>query len=316
MYILLVIPILIVLMALAILLLLFKKWKLAISTFILACAINIYTKQVPFPLSYFGQSPDHNVKLLTYNVHGSGDGFGAKAKDFEKLITEADPDVVYLTEYYEANADSLDKCLKRHFTNTYLEWGNGERLYTNWRIAGAKHIMVEMNDEYSDDIKKAINTSWIYRFVLVNDANSTRNDIFDSRHEEYVDESRKNTKVDSIILYTCHLETNNYGAIRDSISDKGWRLAKHLQKFIGATKKGYEIRKLETDCIYNSLLEEDCRKVIVMGDMNDINGSYTIKNLKAQDSRMLGGKVDSDMDVHSIHTIYYLDWTIFFIPNL
>lgn len=319
--ILLVIPILALLIIIGLLLLIFKKWKTGILLLFIAFVLNEYTEQIPIsPLSLSqNEGNGETITILGYNIHASGEGFEEKAKAFESLILKEKPDLVYLTEYYENNSSALDEKLKNHFTNTYLEWGNGERLYTNWRIVGVRHLKVEKQDEFSDEVKAAINTSWIYRFVLVKDTIGQKNNIFDSLHKEYIDttyshiDDPKAVDIDSLIVYTCHLETNNYGATRDSIQEKGWRLAKYINKFLDVTQRGYEIRKLETDCLYESIKKETCKKIIIIGDMNDINGSYTINKLEdtgLHDAWWEGG-FGYGCTFHSYHLYLRLDHILF-----
>lgn len=84
---------------------------------------------------------------------------------------------------------------------------------------------------------------------------------------------------DTVVLYYCHLNTNNFDAIRDSISDEGMGLLKHALRFYTGIELGYAMRELEADTIYKCLQAEK-HPTIMMGDMNDIGGSYTVRRIK------------------------------------
>lgn len=61
---------------------------------------------------------------------------------------------------------------------------------------------------------------------------------------------------DTLKLIGCHLSSSNY----------------HI-------REGYELRAKEADAIYKSIME-DRHPVIVMGDLNDISGSYAVERIK------------------------------------
>ena len=78
-------------------------------------------------------------------------------------------------------------------------------------------------------------------------------------------ESRKNRSLtnkvhvfignDTLTLVGCHLSSSNH----------------HI-------RKGYELRAKEVDAIYESI-KGDAQPVIVMGDLNDISGSYAVERI-------------------------------------
>ena len=73
-----------------------------------------------------------------------------------------------------------------------------------------------------------------------------------------------------IKLIGCHLQSNN--------------LSKKQKSRTGGTywdnlKNGYEMRQRQVERIRDSVASYDC-PLIVMGDMNDISGSYTLRTLK------------------------------------
>ena len=72
-------------------------------------------------------------------------------------------------------------------------------------------------------------------------------------------------ETDTIAIYCCHLSSN----LLDFSPNK-----------LDALKKGYEERAKEADILYDALTHEKY-PAIVMGDMNDISGSYTLRKIES-----------------------------------
>ena len=70
---------------------------------------------------------------------------------------------------------------------------------------------------------------------------------------------------DTLAIYCCHLSSN----LLDFSPNK-----------LDALKKGYEERAKEADILYDALTHEKY-PAIVMGDMNDISGSYTLGRIES-----------------------------------
>ena len=72
-------------------------------------------------------------------------------------------------------------------------------------------------------------------------------------------------EIDTIAIYCCHLSSNLL-----DFSPNKW----------DALQKGYEERAQEADILYDALTHEKY-PAIVMGDMNDISGSYTLGRIES-----------------------------------
>ena len=71
-------------------------------------------------------------------------------------------------------------------------------------------------------------------------------------------------ETETLAIYCCHLSSN----LLDFSPNK-----------LDALKKGYEERAKEADILYDALTHEKY-PAIVMGDMNDISGSYTLRRIE------------------------------------
>lgn len=72
-------------------------------------------------------------------------------------------------------------------------------------------------------------------------------------------------ETDTLAIYCCHLSSNLF----DFSSNK-----------YDSLQKGYEERAKEADILYDALTHEKY-PAIVMGDMNDISGSYTLRRIES-----------------------------------
>lgn len=87
-----------------------------------------------------------DISVLCYNVHSLGSNFEKDAPDIAKLITESNTDFIYLTEYYEANGDTIDAMLSKHYPHTFTKhrWGmnEGDVFYSKWHIDSVARFCV------------------------------------------------------------------------------------------------------------------------------------------------------------------------------
>jgi endonuclease/exonuclease/phosphatase family metal-dependent hydrolase len=84
-----------------------------------------------------------------------------------------------------------------------------------------------------------------------------------------------------INLAAVHLASNRYGSIRDTMNASSTWLSGY-KSYIRYTKEGYAIRAAQAIALRDSL---DCLEgpIIVMGDFNDIGGSYAVKKIMGND---------------------------------
>lgn len=70
---------------------------------------------------------------------------------------------------------------------------------------------------------------------------------------------------DTLAIYCCHLSSNNL-----KLNEGRW----------ASLKEGRRLRAEEADAIVEAL-QQECYPVIVMGDMNDVSGSYAMRRLES-----------------------------------
>ena len=262
MYILLVVPLMGVLLLLSVLLLIVHKWKSALAIFVLCAGINWITETAPFNIGFGEQQGD--IKLMTFNIHSGGYGFADKANDYFRLIDSEDPDFVHLSEYYRNRDKRFDSLLKERYPYAISSYGtrrSGERFYSKWRIDTISQLeidtllpKVKQCIAENPDIKRHLRCQWIYRVQI----------------------SKQNK---SMVVYCCHLQSNNYQVECDSIEHLNSNKIISFPRILNAINIGYKVRAIEADAIYELACQEKM-PFVVMGDMNDISGSYVIRKIQ------------------------------------
>ena len=138
-------------------------------------------------------------------------------------------------------------------------------------------FMTEYYGSSSDSLLNAMLAHYPY-YDKSNRWDNNCGDVFFSRWQIDVIENKKprlsygsmyrvqlSHEKDTLAIYCCHLSSN----LLDFSPNK-----------LDALKKGYEERAKEADILYDALTHEKY-PAIVMGDMNDISGSYTLGRIES-----------------------------------
>lgn len=239
----------------------FKRWRGTIVVLGLSLICNWYGETFALhPFSSCSSPTEENeVKVMTFNVHGPGESFDLRLNGISEIVKKENPDVLFISEmftpckHYDVKLDSL---LRARFPySTYegkTQWGNV--FYSKFPIDTVEIIGI------------SIGKSQPLATIDVN--------------------GRK------FSFMGCHLSSNNYVDSKtklevDSISSKV-----EAKQYFQTIEKGYRSRRQDIDSISLHLADRDKRNLIVLGDMNDVGGSYTIRTLKSfglQDAWWKGG---------------------------
>ena len=244
--------------------LLFKNWTAALIAFSFFLVLNIWSETFPLHVSYFlGSEEGKDLKVLSYNIHSRDSHYANVEDDIISFLLKEDADVVFLSECYTKEAHVLDSVLKEKYLVGY-ELGNisMEKLYSKWPVDSIEVVKVDTTNakcqqlfSKKSELRRHFKYSLIYKMHLF---------------------TGKNT----LTLVCCHLESSHVHG--DSLS---------VGEYKSALEDAYTVRALEADAIYESLIREPY-SMIVMGDLNDISGSYAlrrIQNLGLYDAWWKGG---------------------------
>ena len=234
-----------ILLLLAVVLACFKRWKWAVGVLVVAFIVNWYGEVFALhPLGGCSSETGERLTVMTFNIHAPSDNFDKRIAGIAELIREENPDVVFLCEIftpYKHYDEQLDSILKRTFPySTYegqTQWGNA--FYSKHSIESVQVLSIP--------IGKCLPLASI------------------------------SIKGKSATLLGCHLSSNNYVDAKtklevDDISTHG-----EAKQYFATLEKGYRSRRQDVDSLALQLADVDMSRLIALGDMNDIGGSYTIR---------------------------------------
>lgn len=228
----------------------FRKWKLALGVLIVSCAVNRYGEVLA--LHPFGQmrgsEGGDRLSVMTFNIHGPGDDFNKRIDGIAELIEKENPDVVFVSEIftpYKHYDEQMDSVLKVRYPYSTFEhktqWGNA--FYSKYPIDTVEVMGIT--------IGKCLPLAT----VSVN--------------------GRK------LSLLGCHLSSNNYVDPQTKLEVDDIATRGEARQYLETLEKGYRSRRQDVDSLAVQLSDVDKSHLIVLGDMNDIGGSYTIRGLES-----------------------------------
>lgn len=239
-----------VLAVIAIILLIFRRWKLAIPFAIAAIFVNIASETFPMHFSHFFQQEKENgdLRIMTFNIHSNDSCFDSCYQDIADVIIKSGSDIVLLNEALESreNSNRFDSLLMSHF------------LYST-------------KDSFSSK------SNVFYSMVPV-----TSFQILQTTELNYFPFAKFSINGQEISFLGCHLNSNNYLEDKTRLEVDSIRTRAEAKEYKGAVQVGYSKRRLEVDSICRFLPKNcDLQNLVILGDMNDICGSYTLRTLES-----------------------------------
>lgn len=238
----------ILLFIVTIVLLWFKQRRWTISVALITLALNIWGEVFSFNIRglFFYRKQESDFKIMAFNIHGHGKDFGNRVVDIAQLINDNAADIVTLNEFPindKKHSSIIDSILQDKYPYSFFDiygW-NDNAIYSQYPII--KH----------DTICKTLSRKLAYVTLDING--------------KYV----------SII--NCHLSSNNYMDSQTKLEVDSLKSELDWKRYFCSIEKGYKQRSCEVDSIYSNLSRETSR-LIILGDLNDVGGSYTLRTLK------------------------------------
>jgi len=192
---------------------------------LLLVGANRWAEMVPLRLTHLRSVEEGELAVMCFNIHSTDSLFAEKGERIAEMVRREKPNLLYMTECYTPEADSLCALMRELYPSANTEYGTksyaGDVFFSTWQIDTVQPIRIS---------RPAGTTT---RVLLSRDA-------------------------DTVVVYCCHLASNNSG---------GYRHGEHL-------------RREQADTLYRRVSAERL-PVVVMGDMNDLPGSYTLRRLRA-----------------------------------
>jgi len=212
---------------------------------------------------FFSSEKGKDLKVLSYNVHSRDSNYTNVEDDIISFLMKEDADVVFLSECYTNEAHVLDSVLKEKYRVGY-DLGNSsmEKLYSKWPMDSIEVVKVDTTNAKCQQLfsrKPELRGHFKHPLIY-------KTHLFAGK--------------DTLTLVCCHLESSHVHGDTLSVSE-----------YKSALDGAYTVRSLEADAIYESLSKEP-HPMIVMGDLNDISGSYALRRIQSlglYDARWKGG---------------------------
>lgn len=257
-------PLLILLVLVDLVMILFKKWKVAAFIAVFAFMFNWYWQIYPLHLKT-QVSHEKTFRVVTYNIYPQVDS--TKYVEWQRQmfieIKSLQPDILCLQEFPYREMGGLDENICQYFS--YTQEMKSERRYLKWRLY-SRYPM--------SNIKR-------YKSTVVLDTTNISSSFNKSIRTHQIRQPYYSAVVhlptgDSVIVFSCHLQSNGYSTIRRTMdSDESW--FKGIGRYYDAIRSADKLRVWEAKNL-RTLIDSigSNYPIIVAGDFNDLNRSETL----------------------------------------
>ena len=220
-----------------------KKWKIGIFLLIFCFIINCYTECLP--IRVFANSEKINgrcIKVMCFNINGATSDSNDRVPEIINIITHNTPDLIFIAEF-PSDEQYLDSVLRVDYPYSSRGYGHSHYFYSKYPLGK------------QDKLKEGENGVGVYKCTM---------------------------EIDSIsyVLYGCHFTSNNYTKDRQYHTPDSIVTHKDLLKYLADIRRAYKARSRESDFLVGDFKDNN-NITIVLGDFNDVGGSYTIRNIES-----------------------------------
>ena len=220
-----------------------RRYLISVASVILCLAVNYYAKV--FAVSFSNSTISDGLKVLTFNINGSGVNDDNNIESLFDLIESQDADILFLAEDFEPVGEKLNTLLiNRYQYSTYNQktvW-KGHYFYSKYPLGRAEHINIE-------------STRFSYCFHC--------NMAYGQ---------------DSISFFGCHFASNNYIVTEPSVRPEDINGVSTFREYLKNIERATEQRCEEVEGIMNH--PSFNHRAIVLGDFNDVCGSKPLNLLE------------------------------------
>lgn len=242
-----------------------------------ALGVNWYTECIPLRWSV-GEKDDRlregekgNFKILTYNIFTASEYFTSVREnpiELSEFLKAQGADVIVFEEYYGDRCIALRKLLEDVYP--YMEYQRfhcSQAVYSKYPLSNWNEMVVNLEDNALDE----------YRFRRAKQLDDLRR----MQPYRYNASVTVNLPGDSIRLVTCHLASTNFDQSRMIVGDS-LSLGEKIKVYAKCLAAGFLEREVEAEYVMKEVKEYRSKgvKTIVLGDMNSVPGSQTLRILK------------------------------------
>lgn len=275
-------PILILLMVSAIILLAFKRWKLASAFVVVVLMFNWYWQVCPIHFLYREEPTDQTFRVVTYNIYPQVDStkYEQWQRDMLEEIKRLHPDILCLQEFKDKDMGWLEEELSKYFN------------YSDDKASLCRYIKRKLYSRYPIDNPK------VYSASIPIDTTEQSNQYKYTAERRTLRQPYCSANIllpngDRVTVFSCHLQSNGYSTIRRSMKEnEAW--ISGTGRYIEAITSANKLRLWEAKNLRQVLDSTgNDYPIIVAGDMNDFNQSESLATIQGGnlcDAWWKGGK--------------------------
>lgn len=249
-----------------IILLAFKRWKLASALVVVVLLLNWYWQVCPMHFFYGEETNDQTFRVVTYNIYPQVDStqYDQWQREMLEEIKRLHPDILCLQEFKNPEMEWLENELCKYYS--YTEKMVYDRRFIKWQLYS--HYPISQISRYKP--------------ISELDAAGIDSTFKRSIRNNYVGQPFCSANIylpfgDSVTVFNCHLQSNGYSSIRRAMrDDESW--FEGIGRYFNAIQSAEKIRTWEAsnlryvlDSISNN------RPTLIAGDFNDFNQSECLQ---------------------------------------
>lgn len=219
-----------------------KKWRIGTLIIVFSVIVNWWCECIPFRLwPQCENAGPRSISVLTFNINGTKENIDERSEKLVKLIRKNSSDIIYISELGVNKKPFLDSLLTKDYI--YTLFGNSHGFYSKYPLLKGK--ISGKDDFVTIDVVKCLSV----------------------------------VGEDTITLWGCHFASNNYTVESKYITPDSINSYGTFIQYVDDIKLAYSKRIKGAEIITG----DECNMenpIVVLGDMNDVGGSKTIRLLE------------------------------------
>ncbi len=220
-----------------------RKWKYALLFLVVIFTLNWWAKCFPIHICQKGDNKGC-LKVMSFNINGTTEDISPKTPKLAELINKYNPDVLFVSELSDKNKPIMDSLLVNVFP--YIT-----HTKNCWNCFYSKSPMYKWGE-------------------LENNSKIEHLGVYTSQVP---------FANDSIIIYGCHFDSNNYTTDNKYLTPDSINNHHDVITYLSNVKRTSIIRAKEANVVSKEI-RETIHPVILMGDLNDVCGSAAVRTLE------------------------------------
>lgn len=225
--------------------------KSALCMIIVAVILNLYGESFPmnlYRIIMHSRNLEKGLTISTFNINSPSEDFDKKYEKIASQVVSTKSDIILLNE-----CQSMSETVTNAFDSLMCK----SYLYSTFD--GTVYQDNVVYSKYPIDSIELIQVGHGKCFPIVS-----------INFEGYI-----------VKLVCCHMNSNNYVDPQTRLSPEEIRTKEDARQYWRTLNRGNQMRREEVDSICHSI--RDASKLFILGDMNDVCGSFTLRKLESME---------------------------------